>query len=45
MGLALIPRTGKPSVGFSTPLLWDVKGTFLTLGMNPGFLEGKVVSP
>lgn len=45
MGFALIPGTVKASVGFSPLLLWDLKGIFLTPGVNPGFLEGKVISP
>lgn len=45
MGFAPIPRTAKASVGFSMLLLWDLKGIFLTPGVNPRFLEGKVISP
>lgn len=45
MGLALTPGIGKGPVGVSTPLLWGVRGMFLSPGENVGQESLPLLSP
>lgn len=45
MGLVLTPGTGEASLGFSTPPRWDVRGTFLSPGVDVGWEGLPLLSP